>query len=127
MNIKELHNKAMELAALADIQKMQNNKDSAMSLYEESYCLEYEAAMNTYNTKAGEPTVSVLLRSAASLAISCRRLREAEILITLAFTGEPPWEIAEELKKMFENINFYRRLEMKSPVSYTKKTVEEFA
>ena len=32
MDIRELHNKAMELADLADIQKVQKNKDEAISL-----------------------------------------------------------------------------------------------
>ena len=116
MNIKELHDKAMELAALADMQKMQENKEYAMSLYEESYSLEYEAAMNAFNAQIGEPSVSVLLRSAATLAITCKRVREAEILIALALSGEPPWEIGEELRKIRDNLNLYRRFEVKSAV-----------
>ena len=100
MDIRESHNKAMELAALADLQKAQGNKDNAKSLYEESYSFEYEAAMNAYNSNVGEPSVSVLLRSAASLAMSCNKLREAEKLIALALSGEPPMEIAEELRNL---------------------------
>ena len=113
MDIRELHNKAMELAAMADMHKAQGNKDEAMSLFEESYSLEYEAAMNAFHTNVGEPSVSVLLRSAASLAISCKKLREAEKLIALALSGEPPFEIAEELRNLLENVNFYRHLEVK--------------
>jgi len=113
MDIRESHNKAMELAALADLQKAQGNKDNAKSLYEESYSFEYEAAMNAYNSNVGEPSVSVLLRSAASLAMSCNKLREAEKLIALALSGEPPMEIAEELRNLLENVNFYRHLEVK--------------
>lgn len=113
MDIKELHGKAMELAALADLQKAQNNKDNAASLYEESYSLEYAAAMNAYNNNVGEPTVSILLRSAASLAMSCKKLRVAEKLIALALSGEPPLEIADELRNLLENVNFYRHLEVK--------------
>jgi len=113
MDIRELHNKAMELAALADMQKAQGNKDDAMSLFEESYSYEYQAAMSAYHTNVGEPSVSVLLRSAASLAMSCKKLREAEKLIALALSGEPPFEIAEELRNLLENVNFYRHLEVK--------------
>ena len=112
MDIRELHNKAMELAALADFQKAQENKDNAMSLYEQSYSLEYEAAMNAYKSNIGEPSVSILLRSAASLAMICKKLREAEKLIALALSGEPPWEIAEELRNLLENVNFHRHLEV---------------
>ena len=113
MDIRELHNKAMELAALADLKKTQENKSNAKSLYEESYSLEYEAAVKAYNSNIGEPSVSILLRSAASLAVSCKKLREAEKLIALALSGEPPWEIAEELRNLLENVNFYKHLEMK--------------
>ena len=113
MKIRELHSRAMELAAMADLQKTQKNIDVAMSLYEESYSLEYEAAMSAYGSNIGEPSISVLLRSAASLAMSCKRLREAEKLIALALSGEPPLEIAEELRNLLENVNFYRHLEVK--------------
>jgi len=113
MNIRELHNKAMELADLADWQNRRGNKNDAISLYEESFSLEYEAAMNAYNSNVGEPSVSVLLRSAASLAMNCKKLRESEKLIALALSGEPPFEIAEELRNLLENVNFYRHLEVK--------------
>jgi len=113
MDIQESHSKAMELAALADLQKAQGNKNSADSLYEESYFLEYEAAINAHSSNVGEPSVSILLRSAASLAMSCKRLRDAEKLIAMALSGEPPLEIAEELRNLLENVNFYRHLEVK--------------
>jgi RNase H-fold protein (predicted Holliday junction resolvase) len=113
MNIKELHNHAMELADLADLQKIQGNTDGALSLYEQSYHLEYEAAMAAYDTKVGEPSISVLLRSAASLAMNCQKNRDAEKLIALALSGEPPLEIAEELRNLLENVYFARHLDLK--------------
>jgi len=113
MNIRELHYKAMELASLADFKMKLNETEQALSLYEQSYSLEKEAAMNAYKENIDEPTVSVLLRSAASLAMNCKKLREAEKLIALALSGEPPSEIAEELRDLLENVNFYRHLEVK--------------
>jgi hypothetical protein len=104
MNIKELHRKAMEIADMADFQKIQGNKEDSVSLYEESYNLESEAAMTAYRDNIGEPSVSILLRSAASLAIICHKNREAEKLIALALSGEPPTEIAEELRDLLKNI-----------------------
>jgi hypothetical protein len=112
MNIKELHNQAMEFADLADLKKMQGEKDEATSLYEKSYILEHEAAMNAYSNKIGEPSISVFLRSAASLAISCCKYRDAEKLIALALSGEPPFEIAEELRNLLETVNFSRHLQL---------------
>ena len=113
MEIRELHNKAMELAALADLQKVQENKDKSFSLFEEAFYLERKAAMTAYDDNVGEPTVSVLLRNAASLAVNCKKLRDAEKLIALALSGEPPLEIAEELRNLLENVNFHRHLEVK--------------
>ena len=113
MKIRELHNKAMELAAMADLHKAQKNINVAMSLYEESYFLEYEAAISAYSSNIGEPSISVLLRSAASLAISCNRLSEAEKLIVLALNGNPPSEISDELKDLLENVNVYRNIEVR--------------
>lgn len=51
--------------------------------------------------------------SAASLAlvVTCIENRK---LISLALSGEPPFQgIAEELRDLMENINFFRHLELK--------------
>jgi hypothetical protein len=109
MNIRALHSKAMELADKADLEKIRGNEAESDSLYEQSYSFEYEAAMSAYGNKAGEPSISVLLRSAASLAMSCKKFREAEKLIALALSGEPPLEIADELRNLLENVNFFRK------------------
>jgi hypothetical protein len=109
MNIRELHSKAMELADMADLEKMRGSKAESDLLYEQSYLLESEAAMSAYENKTGEPSVSVLLRSAASLAMSCKKFREAEKLIALALSGEPPLEIADELRTLLENVNYFRK------------------
>jgi tetratricopeptide (TPR) repeat protein len=108
MSIKELHRKAMELADMADIAKRQGHKDKAMKLYDEAYMLERDAALLAEKDKVGEPCISVLYRSAASLALNCMKYREAEKLIATALSGEPPAEIADELRSLMDNINFYR-------------------
>lgn len=47
-----------------------------------------------------EPTRSVLHRSAATLAIECGKLRDAERLIGRALAGNPPDDIADELRDL---------------------------
>ena len=42
---------------------------------------------------------------AATLAIDCGELKAAERLITTALSGNPPEDIAEELKDLFIQIN----------------------
>lgn len=51
------------------------------------------------------PTRSILHRSAASLAVECGEVATAERLIAIALSGNPPQEIAEELKDLFVQIN----------------------
>jgi hypothetical protein len=45
-----------------------------------------------------EPSRSILHQSAASLALQCDELREAERLIASALRGTPPDDLAEELR-----------------------------
>jgi hypothetical protein len=71
---------------------------------------EAQAATLVVNDLDAEPTRSVLHRSAASLAIECGELRAAERLIATALSGNPPPEIAEELKDLFIQINLSQYL-----------------
>lgn len=113
MNITDLHNQAMDIADIADIKKNGGYKDEAISLYKDAFELESQAAMLAFQNNIGEPSVSILLRSAASLALSCNLYRDAEKIISLALSGEPPLEIADELRDLMENVNFFRHLELR--------------
>lgn len=112
MDIRELHNEAMYKAELGDIARTQNLQN-AIELYSEAYQLEKTAAFTALNEEMGQPTVSILLKSSAALAIQCGLNRDAEKLIGLALSGEPPMEIAEELRDMLETVNFNRHLDLK--------------
>jgi hypothetical protein len=57
-----------------------------------------------------EPTRAILYRSAASLALRCQEYREAERLIAKGLAGEPPEEIAEEMRDLMERAHFERHL-----------------
>jgi hypothetical protein len=67
---------------------------------------ERQAADRVAGDVSLEPTRSVLHRSAASLALECGALREAERLIATALSGDPPEEIAEELRDLLEQVYF---------------------
>ncbi|WP_353933298.1 hypothetical protein WJM97_23420 (plasmid) [Okeanomitos corallinicola TIOX110] len=60
------------------------------------------------NDLTAEPTRSILYRSAATLAIDCGEIHSAERLIAVALSGNPPTEIAEELKDLFVQINIHK-------------------
>ena len=110
MEIQKLHTLAMDLAEQADILKMQGKTDEAQGLYTQSLDAESEAAYAARNQHLGEPTESVLFRSAASLAYGLQNYREAERLICMGLAGNPPHEIAEELRDLFDNVSMERNM-----------------
>ena len=106
--IQELHKQAMDLAEMAQVAKLKNNSDLASQLSRQAFEKERLAAELIVNDLAAEPTRSILYRSAATLAIDCGEIYIAERLITTALSGNPPLEIAEELKDLFVQINIHK-------------------
>ena len=102
-NLMSLHNEAMDMALLAD-QKCATEPSEALSLYQKAYEAEKEAAYLAENMGNPEPGLSILFRSAASLAYQCGMLREAERLIAHALSGNPTNEIAIELRDLLQQI-----------------------
>ena len=110
MNIQELHTQAMELADKADVLKQKLMTEDANSLYAQSLKAEKEAAYAARKEHLGEPTESVLFRSAASLAYCLKDYREAERLICMGLAGEPPAEIADELRSLYNTVALDRSM-----------------
>ncbi|MEL6310593.1 MAG: hypothetical protein AAFR81_22070 [Chloroflexota bacterium] len=106
MNIEETntkHDKAMEFATLAFLAEQRGETDDASRLYREAYELEKLVADKLIPTDI-EPSRSVILRSAASLAIDCGEYREAEKLIATALAGDPPKTIADQLRDLIVQV-----------------------
>jgi hypothetical protein len=108
--IQVLHQQAMDLAEAATVARLRGSIEQAAQLTRQAFEQETQAAALLANTLEAEPTRSVLHRSAASLAIECGELQTAERLITTALSGNPPSEIAEELKDLFIQINLSQYL-----------------
>jgi hypothetical protein len=108
IQIQELHKQAMDLAEMAQVAKLRNNSDLAAQLSRQAFEKEQLAAELIVNDLAAEPTRSILYRSAATLAIDCGEIHSAERLIAIALSGNPPTEIAEELKDLFMQINIHK-------------------
>ncbi|MDQ2828029.1 MAG: hypothetical protein M3Y74_03155, partial [Chloroflexota bacterium] len=111
--IKALHRQAMEQTDLALVARQKGEEDQALLHFRQAYDLEAQAATCLVTDVKEEPTRSVLLRSAASLALDCNLIPEAEKLICTALSGDPPAEIAEELRDMLEQVYFQRHLELR--------------
>jgi hypothetical protein len=105
--IKELHRHAMEWAEKADLSRIRGDADKVQPLLEKAFSLEKKAALLCADHL--EPTRSVLYRSAASLAFQCGRLRDAEQLVAAGLAGNPPEEIANELRELMKQVWRQRR------------------
>src|SRR5437868_4896270 len=102
----DLHHNAMRLVDEADQSRRAGNLQAARAQLREAFEQERQAAAVSAEDLNLEPTRSVLHRSAASLALECGALREAERLIAVALSGNPPEAIAEELRDLLEQIYF---------------------
>lgn len=105
----ELHNLAMDFADEAFLARRRGKEDLARDFFEKAFRAEKEAAEQVTDTDL-EPTRSVLFRSAATLALDCGKVQEAEKLVLRALLGNPPNEIESELKDLFERIQFDEHL-----------------
>jgi hypothetical protein len=95
-----LHYEAMKLVDRALIARQNGNLDQATQLIRTAFDREKAAASLTADQLDLEPTRSVLHRSAATLALECNELREAERYTRRALAGFPPIAIAEELRNL---------------------------
>jgi len=100
----------MERADEAFAAKRRFDFDAANKLFRVAFELEREAAHAIVMEQAPEPTRSVLLRSAATLALDCGEHREAEQLSCLALSGSPPAPICEELRELLAQVKLSRYL-----------------
>jgi acetylglutamate synthase len=108
--IQALHQQAMDLAEAAAVAHLRGALEQAAQFTREAFEQETQAAALIASALDAESTRSVLHRSAASLAIECGELQTAERLIATALSGNPPPEIAEELKDLFIQINLSQYL-----------------
>ena len=102
--IKELHEKAMDLAEFAFVAKIRGKLAKAEKLFRQAFESESQAARLVPNNPSSELTRSVLYRSAATLALDCNEFCEAEQLITEGLASNPPSEIEQELRELYEQI-----------------------
>ena len=94
----KLHREAMDLADQAEAAQRRKARNESIQLFRQAFERERAAAVLFVNDFDAEPTRSVLLRSAASLALDCQEYREAERLIAAALWGNPPDELYDELR-----------------------------
>lgn len=102
--IRAIHNEAMDLAQMAQMTIRQGDTEKANSMFCQAFEKEKEAAMMAFNAQYPQPGLSILLQSAAHLAVTCQQPREAEKLIGLALSGDAPSEIRLDLRQLLTNL-----------------------
>lgn len=110
--VKDLHRQAMQLADLGHAARREGKPEIAREHFAKAYRLERAAAEQLFTRLDAEPSRSILLRSAATLAVEANQFVDAEQMVCTALAGQPPVEIAEELRDLFEQINFRRHLSL---------------
>ncbi len=103
--VKTLHEEAMDLAELADVAKLRGELGRCRELLVQALEKAIAAADEIAPKTDAEPTRSIIHRSAASLAVEVGQVKEAERLLAVALAGDPPAEVAEELRDLFVQIN----------------------
>lgn len=111
--VRELHDKAIDLAQLARVARENGEHKKAEELAIKAYELESEAADFIPLGESSEPTRSILYSSAASLAYQGKRFDVALQLIARALSGYPPVQVKEELKNLWEQVNFEDHLQVR--------------
>lgn len=111
--VNELHVKAVDLAEEAFLLKKSGKLEEAKQIFLEALIIEEKAAFMLPPEADSEPTRSIIFRSAASLAFNSGDLEKADWLIANGLAGYPPFVIAEELKNLYEEVNFQRHLSAK--------------
>lgn len=110
----ELHENAMEFWDESFFARREGNISLANEKLRKALEVETQAAERLKDDLDEEPSRSVLYRSAASMAMSCEEYRQAEKLIATALAGNPPEEIAEELRDLLKQVNFKQKSQVKS-------------
>jgi len=103
--IETLHNQAMDLAEKAVMLRIGKKTDESIEAFNSAFQLERQAAIQLKDSFDFEPSRSIMFRSAASLALNASLYREAEKMIAIGLSGNPPDPIADELRTLYENIN----------------------
>lgn len=101
----------MDLAEAAVLARIAGDRSSFLELTIEALSYEMRAIRELQSDE--EPLFSLLHRSAATLALDCDRVREAEKLTATALAKEPPDSIADELRELWERANFHRHLRVR--------------
>ncbi len=115
--LTKTHREASVFMQKAFVAQGYGDEKAAHKLFEKAFEFEKQAALLLINDFDNEPTRSVLFRSAGSLAMNCKKYREAEKLIAQGLIGEPPKRIMHQLRALSLEINKHLYVEAEAEVA----------
>ena len=104
-NLKEIHQSASFYMQAAIVAQAQGDVQESLRLFELAFETEKQAALLLLGTFDNEPTRSILFRSAAVLALDCKKYEESKKMVYFGLAGNPPKDIAEELMEVYEQVH----------------------
>ena len=109
-SVRELHNHAMGFVDQAIRERARGKREFSLVLFRQA--LESELAAISELPEQTGLGWSILLRSAATMALDCEDFRMAEKLASKGLAGDPHPEVINELRDVWERANFNRHLEL---------------
>lgn len=107
------HDTAMDLAADALAAQRCGDAAEKQRLFLAALVEVERAAEAVFSLKELEPTRSIVLRSAAMLALDCTDFDKAERFASMALAGSPPGRLRDEFHDIFSRASFRRHLKLK--------------
>ncbi|MCW3084257.1 MAG: hypothetical protein JWP12_1623 [Bacteroidetes bacterium] len=107
---KDFHEKAMSLYEESLVAKYKVSDKKRIELLKQAFEFEKKAAYLLIDRFDLEPTRSKLFASSATMAYQLLEFRESEKMVAHGLAGDPPEDILEELRDLFDKVNFYRHL-----------------
>jgi hypothetical protein len=108
-----LHQQAMFFAQDALVATQHKETGKAFMLNQKAFDLERQVALSLVDSQ-NEPFRSIIMHSAACLALDIKQYREAEIFISYGLLGTPPDDIHQELLESLDLIKQQRHLTNKN-------------
>lgn len=103
-DILNIHNEAMDLAFMGDKARKLGDADKAKAFYAEAFDKERGVLNKLDDSNSSLIGRTVILRSAATLALQCGQKREAERLIAKGLSEDIPDSLTLELRELLQDV-----------------------
>ena len=125
MNYNEARKSASYNMQMAMVAEFKGEIEESLRFFELAFEAEKQAALSLLANFDNEPTRSITFRSAAALAMDCKKYEEAKKMVHFGLAGNPPEDIAQELMDIYERVHQEMRLLAIPSAAKTTKTTKQ--